>query len=163
MAASQLTGLTFREVDADGNPLVGGLVYAFQAGAHAVPLDTFTDYAGGTPNQNPVVLDARGEAQIWMGANPYYFEVKTAAGALIRTVDNVNQPSAGTVAFGSSESFAASASPWTVSDVAATRIWKIEIDGRGFRLNNFTITNGGRTATPTFSLVGMNLVDIFYI
>lgn len=48
-------------------PLAGGKVYTYVAGT-STPLATFSDYAGVTPNTNPVVLDANGEAPIYLGA-----------------------------------------------------------------------------------------------
>ena len=44
---------------ADGTPLVGGKVYTYAAGT-TTPQATYTDAGGGTPNENPVVLDSRG-------------------------------------------------------------------------------------------------------
>jgi hypothetical protein len=72
--------------DAAGAPLVGGFVYTYEAGTNT-PKDTFTDYTGGTPNANPVELDARGEATIfWSGS--YKVVLKDADNATIWTQDN---------------------------------------------------------------------------
>ena len=57
--------------DDDGNPLVGGKVYFFEAGS-SVPLDTFTNATGNTANDNPVILNARGEADIWLTEDTAY-------------------------------------------------------------------------------------------
>ena len=81
--------LFYRDWDANGNPLAGGLVYTYQAGS-ATPLATYTDSTGGTPNANPVVLNTRGEASIWIPPNTAYkFVVTDSAGNAIRTKDNV--------------------------------------------------------------------------
>ena len=74
--------------DANGNPLVGGKLYTYAAGT-VTPLATYTNSGGGTPNTNPIILDSRGEANVWLGATPYYMELKTSADALVWTVDNI--------------------------------------------------------------------------
>lgn len=75
--------------DADGAPLVGGKVYTYQSGT-STPLATYTDGSGATPNANPVILDARGEANIWLGTNQYRFVLKNSLDVLIWTSDNVS-------------------------------------------------------------------------
>ncbi len=76
--------------DAGGNPLAGGLVYTYQAGT-STPLASYTDAGGATANANPVVLDAAGRADIWLStAQPYKVEVRTSAGVVVYTTDNVN-------------------------------------------------------------------------
>ena len=50
--------------DDNGNPLSGGLLYSYIAGS-TTPVDTYTDATGGSTNTNPIVLDARGEADVW--------------------------------------------------------------------------------------------------
>lgn len=75
--------------DANGNPLVGGKLYTYAAGT-TTPLATYTDSTGGTPNTNPVILNARGEASVWLGSSMYYMELKDSADALIWTADNIS-------------------------------------------------------------------------
>ena len=76
-------------LDANGAPLVGGKVYTYQAGT-TTPLATYTDASGATANTNPVILDARGEANIWYTSGVAYKIVLTdATNAVIWTVDNV--------------------------------------------------------------------------
>lgn len=80
----------FRSWDNQGNPLVGGLLNTYAAGT-STPLATYTDSTGGTPNANPVVLNARGEAQVWIPANTAYkFVLTDAAANLIWSVDNIS-------------------------------------------------------------------------
>jgi hypothetical protein len=75
--------------DANGDPLVGGKVFTYQAGT-TTPLATYTTSAGTTPNANPIILDARGEADIWYAQGVSYKVVlKDAADATIWTVDNI--------------------------------------------------------------------------
>lgn len=76
--------------DSNGDPLVGGKIYTYQAGT-STPLDTYTDQGAGTPNSNPVVLDANGEASIWMvTTSSYKFVIKSSADVTLNTIDNVN-------------------------------------------------------------------------
>lgn len=75
--------------DANGDPLAGGKLYTYAAGT-TTPLATYTDSTGATPNTNPIILDSRGEANVWLTAVAYKFELKTSADALIWTVDNIS-------------------------------------------------------------------------
>lgn len=73
--------------DSAGNPLVGGKLYTYQAGT-VTPLVTYTDDSGATTNTNPIILDSRGEANVWLDPTlAYKFVLRTAADALIWTVD----------------------------------------------------------------------------
>lgn len=72
----------------DGTPLNGGLLYAYIAGT-TTPQDTFTDSDLVTANANPVVLDSRGQAVVYLSAASYKFILKTSAGATVWTRDNV--------------------------------------------------------------------------
>lgn len=75
--------------DADGQPLVGGKVYTY-AGGTTTPLATYTTAAGSVSNTNPVILDSRGEADIWYAPGVSYKVVlRTSADVLIWTVDNI--------------------------------------------------------------------------
>lgn len=77
-----------------GQPLSGGCVFTYQGGT-STPQVTYTDYTGGTPNSNPVILDTTGSAIMWLGPNNYKFVVYSAGGtncatgALQYTVDQV--------------------------------------------------------------------------
>lgn len=51
--------------DNNGNPLNGGLLFTYVAGT-TTKVATYTDSTGGTPNTNPIVLDYRGEARVWL-------------------------------------------------------------------------------------------------
>lgn len=52
-------------VDQTGNPCVGCSLYVYLAGT-TTPTPTYTDYTGGTPNTNPIILDVAGGAAIWL-------------------------------------------------------------------------------------------------
>lgn len=75
----------------DGTPLVGGKVYTYAAGT-TTPQTTYTDSTATTPNENPIILDARGEANIWLGAASYKFRLTDENDVDIWTVDNVAPP-----------------------------------------------------------------------
>lgn len=77
--------------DNNGDPLVGGKLYTYAAGT-TTPLATYTDAGGGTTNANPVILDSRGEASVWLGTSPYKFKLTTSANVDVWTVDNLNGP-----------------------------------------------------------------------
>ena len=81
--------------DVNGNPLTGGLLYSYIAGT-TIPTDTYTNLSGITANTNPIVLDARGEADVWLSsAFSYKFKLAFSDGTEIWTVDDVNVTSSG--------------------------------------------------------------------
>lgn len=79
--------------DSNGNPLTGGKVYTYAAGT-STPLATYVDSGGVTTNTNPIILDVRGEANIWLNSAAYKFILKTADDTLIWTVDNITSTDA---------------------------------------------------------------------
>jgi len=75
--------------DANGNPLVGGKVYTYAAGT-STPLSTFTDASEVTPNTNPVILDSRGECNLWFStATSYKVVLESVSDVLQWSVDNI--------------------------------------------------------------------------
>ena len=74
--------------DANGEPLVGGKLYTYAAGT-TVPLATYTDFTGNTANANPVILDSRGEANVWLGPSRYKWVLYDADDVLIWSVDGI--------------------------------------------------------------------------
>ena len=73
---------------ANGTPLVGGRLYTYAAGT-TTPLATYTDSTGTSANTNPIILDSRGEANVWLGNLLYKFTLNDSVDALIWTADNV--------------------------------------------------------------------------
>ena len=73
----------------DGTPLVGGKLYTYAAGT-TTPLASYTTYVGDVANTNPVILDSRGEANVWLSGALYKLALYDADDALIWTVDNVS-------------------------------------------------------------------------
>ena len=74
--------------DSNGDPLIGGKIYTYIGGT-TTPLATYTDSTGATPNANPVVLDANGQANIWLGPSFYKIIVKNSSDVTQYTTDNV--------------------------------------------------------------------------
>ena len=88
---SPLGGAGWQFFDNNGNPLVGGLIYTYQAGT-TTPLTTYTDNSGLTANANPIVLDSAGRtpSEIWLTeTSAYKFVVQTSLGVPVRTWDDL--------------------------------------------------------------------------
>lgn len=103
-------------LDSVGNPLSGGKVYTCVSGVTCGPSTslanrkaTYTDSSAVTANQNPVILDSAGRANIWLQGY-YKISLYTSAGVLVYTVDNV------------SSTGATSQSGWTVDADSAGNI-----------------------------------------
>lgn len=71
-------------------PCNGCKLYTYSAGT-TTPLATYTDYSGGTPNANPVVLDSSGYGSIFLASgSAYKLKLTTSADVLIWTVDQIS-------------------------------------------------------------------------
>lgn len=80
----------FRATDNAGRPLAAGLLYTYQAGTNN-PIQTYTDATQLVVNTNPIVLDGRGEANVWLIDGVLYkFTLTDAAGNTVWTVDNIS-------------------------------------------------------------------------
>jgi len=80
------------QLDNNGLPLSGGLVYWYLAGT-STPVTVYAESTGSTVNTNPVVLTTRGEPTnpIWLPTGVAYKAVlKDSLGNLIRTIDNIS-------------------------------------------------------------------------
>ncbi len=82
-----------------GLPLAGGKVFTYVAGT-TTPLASYTDYSGTVANTNPVILDANGEANIWLDSQLYKIVLRDADDVTLWTVDNVGQNSIAELAAG---------------------------------------------------------------
>ena len=97
MTASLTTFPKFRAWTQNGTaPLVGGKLYTYAAGT-TTPLATYTDQSGSTPNTNPVILDASGQADVWLGSAAYKLKLEDANGVLQWTVDNIQADQGATI------------------------------------------------------------------
>lgn len=89
MTGLPLPPLTFREFASQGVPAANGTLASYAAGT-TTPLATYTDSTLSTANPNPLTLNARGEAEVWIPPNVgYKFVTADALGNQIRAVDNV--------------------------------------------------------------------------
>lgn len=80
----------FKVSSTSGGPLNGGKVYTYLAGT-TTPTNTYADAERVTTNTNPVILDARGEANIFLDpAINYKFVVQDSTGASVYTQDNIS-------------------------------------------------------------------------
>jgi len=112
--------------DANGNPLVLGKVYTYQGGT-TTPIPTYVNQVGATANTNPIILDARGMANIWLQSTVAYKFVVTDSNDVTQyTTDNIVVP-LDNLSFGS---------PPPIGDVAP---------------NTGTFTNLSATGDVTFS------------
>lgn len=79
-----------RVYDNSGNLAIGGMIYTYLAGT-TTPVATYTDATGNTQNTNPIILNSRGECQIWITAsNAFKLVAEDAQGNLLWTSDYVN-------------------------------------------------------------------------
>jgi hypothetical protein len=123
--------------DANGAPLVGGKLYTYAAGT-TTPLASYTDSTGNTANTNPIILDSRGEANVWLSGAIYKFALYSATNVLIWTVDNITGTTFSSNATGTGSQVAFS----VVNGFTA-----IYINGVYQNRNTYTVTSG----TVTFS------------
>jgi len=74
---------------ANGEPLVGGKIYTYEAGT-TTPVATYVDAAGVSQNTNPIILDSRGMCNIWLLSTTSYKYVVTDANDVLQfTTDNI--------------------------------------------------------------------------
>jgi hypothetical protein len=52
-------------------------------------LATYANSAGSITNTNPIILDSRGEASVWLGSALYKFKLTTSTDVDVYTVDNI--------------------------------------------------------------------------
>jgi len=85
-------GVGWQFFDNNGNLLVGGLVYTYEAGT-TTPLATYTSSSGNTAHTDPIILDSAAKVpggEIWLDySKKYKFVVKTPTGVLLNTYDNI--------------------------------------------------------------------------
>lgn len=103
---------------AAGIPLNGGLIQSYAAGS-TIPLATYTDQSGLTPNSNPVVLDSSGglSTPIWLGPSAYKFVIMDASSNILRTIDNV-----WSISYQIAQAVAGATSAWTSVPISYTQL-----------------------------------------
>lgn len=145
--------------DNNGFPCVGCKLFTYIAGTTS-KVTTFTASDAGTPNTNPIILNARGEANVWLNpAISYKFILAPATDTdpptnPFWTVDNLNSPiSSGALVAGSSTISSniitvsvAGSSPNTQTLPASPVIWETHIindAGCNASTNQITISGNG--------------------
>ena len=136
--------------DLNGAPLSGGLLYTYAAGT-TTPLASYTDSTGLIANTNPIVLDSRGEANVWLAGDIYKFALYTSASVLIWTVDNIN---------GSTFASNATGDGTTTAFSVVNGFTAIYINGVYQNRNTYTVTSG----TVTFSQAppDTSIIEVVY-
>ena len=80
----------FQAFGPNGKFLVGGQLFTFAAGT-STPQATYVDFSQTTPNTNPVILNAMGQANVWLDPSLMYkFVLQDASGNLLYSLDNIN-------------------------------------------------------------------------
>ncbi len=80
--------LIFKWFDDNNNPADGWLITSYEAGT-TTPVDTYSDDVG-TLNDNPITLNDRGEARIFLDSTLVYkFVITDALGGNVQTFDNI--------------------------------------------------------------------------
>jgi len=89
---SPFAGVGAQFFDDNGDPLSGGKIFTYAAGT-TTPKATYTDFTGGTPNANPIILDAAGRTpnEVWLTyGDAYKFILKTSTDITVGTYDNID-------------------------------------------------------------------------
>lgn len=136
----------FQFLSNGGVPLAGGKLFTYAAGT-TTKLATFTDVTGGTPNADPIILDAFGRCDCWLDPTKSYKFVLSPSTdtdpptSPIWTVDNITPQQL--------------TSPWAIAGGSADAITCT------YAPVNFVLTDGlllgfrallpNATATPSFS------------
>lgn len=90
-APAQVAPMPFVQIqwfNNNGQPCAGCLLYTYAAGT-STPQTTYSDALGSVPNADPVVADAAGRMNVFMGANAYKFILNLPAGVQLWSIDNV--------------------------------------------------------------------------
>lgn len=112
--------IKFRYTNNNGFALVGGKVYTSVSGTNT-PLATYADPNGDAFNTNPIILDARGEADIWLQpGKKYRFTIKDSNDVVIDITDKIIGASAAAIDPGAVSILTYGADPTGVTDSAAS-------------------------------------------
>ena len=81
----------FQAIDSAGVPLSGGHLHTYILGG-AANKATYSDRGLTTPNANPVILDTRGEATVYLARGGYKFILENSLGVEVWSFDNYYGP-----------------------------------------------------------------------
>ena len=139
--------------DLNGAPLSGGLLYTYAAGT-TTPLASYTDSTGLIANTNPIVLDSRGEANVWLATASYKLALYTSVNVLIWTVDNISTN-------GSNLSVTDhTGDGTTIAFAVDDGLTAIYINGVYQNRNTYTVTSGTVTFTQAPPLT--SIIEVVY-
>lgn len=139
--------------DSNGDPLVLGKVYTY-AGGTTTPITTYTSQAGDTANTNPIILDSRGMANIWLQPTiAYKFVITDANDVLQYTTDNILVP-VDTLSFGSPPAIG-NVAPNSGAFTTLSATNDVSFTGYGYVLLPVGATTD-RPATPSSGMVRYN-------
>jgi hypothetical protein len=132
--------------------LAGGKLYSYQAGT-STPLATYSDSVG-TPNANPLILDAYGQGVVYLNsASVYKFNLLTSAGAQVPNYprDNISPtlPSTGNAAFGGNVTIAGTLGVTGATTLSST----LGVTGAATFASSVAVT-GAATLSSTLALTG---------
>lgn len=95
MSGISYTMPRFQAIDMFGSPMVGATLYTYQ-NKTTTPSPTWRDKDQTAYNTNPIVLDARGEAVIWLdSAQTYTFVLRDWFGVMVWSQDDVTGVASG--------------------------------------------------------------------
>ena len=129
-----------------GAPLVGGKLYSYAAGT-TTPLATYTTQAGTIANTNPIILDSRGEASVWLASAAYKLKLTTADDVEIWTVDNISSAET----FGTSQFLSSVSGSDTITATVTSPNFTAYAAGQMF---SFVAAGTNTTSTVTLNLSG---------
>lgn len=135
-----------------GVPLVGGKLYTYAAGT-TTPLATYTSQSGVSANTNPIVLDSRGEANVWLSSAAYKLKLTTPADVEIWTVDNVGSGEL----FGTSQFLASVSGTDTITALVTSPNFTAYAAGQTF---NFVAAGTNATTSVTLNLNSLGVKSV---
>lgn len=173
MTSSPIPNAKARFFNRDGTgPLAGGKLYTYVAGSVNTPKTTYKDYNNNASNTNPIILDAAGEADIWLDGNyklDLYDSLDVAQWAA--PIDNVSSINSGNTSYtttGSSNAYILTPSPAITSYTNSFFTIKASFGNTGPATININglgavaLTKSGSTALASGDIVSGNMYNIAF-
>jgi hypothetical protein len=162
MTAQLAPSFVFKAFDNNGNPLANGQLFSYAAGT-STPQATYVDSSQTTQNTNPVILNARGEANVWLDPTlGYKVTLKDSFGNQIWSIDNIPANSAPTTSIIPSQDniFTLGNSSFSWANVYLGQNHAPVLDTVSGNIGYYALTNSESSAsvTPTnFSYPPLNI------